>query len=112
MTPVQVVSVVGSTARQQEDTHSHEVAAATLGAIAPAWLQSGKPLSELVAAVVALLPSMLPHRRLPLLTALLAVVPQVSSLCTPLHCRAVWYTLPGDPSAPPSLQGCVVYSAW
>ena len=84
-TPVQVVSVVGSTARQQEDTHSHQVAAATLGAIAPAWLQSGKPLSELVAAVVALLPNMLPHRRLPLLTALLAVVPQVSidsPLCT------------------------------
>lgn len=84
---------MGSTARQQEDTHSHQVAAATLGAIAPAWLQSGKPLSELVAAVVALLPSMLPHRRLPLLTALLAVVPQVSP---PLHCKAVWCTLPGD----------------
>ena len=79
---VQVVSVVGSTASQQEDTHSQQVAAATLGAIAPAWLRSGKPISELAAAVVALLPSMLPHRRLPLLTALLAVLPQVSlQLC-------------------------------
>lgn len=93
---VQVVSVVGSTARWQEDTHSHQVAAATLGAIAPAWLQAGKPLTELVSAVVALLPSMLPHRRLPLLTALLAVVPQVSSLGPLSNCRA---------------GGCVVYSA-
>ena len=78
---VQVVSVVGSTANQQDDTHSQQVAAATLGAIVPAWLRSGKPTSDLVAAVLALLPSMLPHRRLPLLSALLAVVPQVSSLC-------------------------------
>lgn len=74
---LQVVAVVGSTASEQDDTHSRQVAAATLGAIAPAWLQSGKPTAELVAAVVAPLPDMLPHRRLPLLTALLAAVPQV-----------------------------------
>ena len=74
---VQVVAIVGSSASQQNDTHSHQVAAATLGAVVPAWLQSGKPMTDLVAAVVAPLPTMLPHRRLPLLTALLAVVPQV-----------------------------------
>lgn len=95
---LQVVSVVGNTASQQEDTHSHQVAAATLGAIAPAWLQSGKPISQLVAAVVALLPAMLPHRRLPLLTALLAVLPQVSLLCCCLcpwlRCHAVLVTVP------------------
>lgn len=94
---VQVVSVVGSTASQQEDTHSHQVAAATLGAIAPAWVRSGKPISQLVAAVVALLPAMLPHRRLPLLDALLAVLPQVSlfccCLCAWLCCRSVPVTV-------------------
>ena len=79
--------MVGSTASHQEDTHSHQVAAATLGAIAPAWLRSDKPISQLVAAVVALLPAMLPHRRLPLLTALLAVLPQVSVLCC---CLCTW----------------------
>lgn len=96
---VQVVSVVGSTASQQEDTHSHQVAAATLGAIAPAWLRSGKPISKLVAAVVALLPAMLPHRRLPLLTALLAVLPQVNLLCCCLL-----------PLAVPPLSACACFS--
>ena len=103
----QVVSVVGSTASQQEDTHSQQVAAATLGAIAPAWLRSGKPISEVAAAVVALLPSMLPHRRLPLLTALLAVLPQVSLQlsCTCLVCTSIvcWECCPvpaGRRSAP------------
>jgi len=71
------VSVIGSSASQQDDSHSHQVAAATLAAVVPAWLQAGKPLTQLAAAVVAPLADLLPHRRLPLLTALIAVVPQV-----------------------------------
>ena len=90
-----MVAVVGSTASEQDDTHSRQVAAATLGAVAPAWLQSGKPLTELVAAVVAPLPHMLSHRRLPLLTALLAAVPQVSP--SPV-------ALPSDPAVPPAVH--------
>jgi len=74
---VQVVSVIGSSASQQDDSHSHQVAAATLAAVVPAWLQAGKPLAQLAAAVVAPLADLLPHRRLALLTALIAVVPQV-----------------------------------
>ena len=74
----QVISVVGSSASQQQDSHSHQVAAATLAALVPAWLQAGKPVSDLIAAVVAPLPHMQPYRRLPLLLALLAAVPQVS----------------------------------
>ena len=74
---VQVVSVIGSSASQQDDSHSHQVAAATLAAVVPAWLQAGKPLTQLAAAVAVPLADLLPHRRLPLLTALIAVVPQV-----------------------------------
>ncbi len=86
---LQVVSVIGSSASQQDDTHSHQVAAATLRAVVPAWLQAGKPLPELTAAVVEPLPQLLPHRRLPLLTALISVVPQVgfcSSSLAHIHC--------------------------
>lgn len=75
---VQVVSVIGSSASQQDDSHSHQVAAATLAAVVPAWLQAGKPLAQLAAAVVDPLADLLPHRRLPLLTALIVVVPQVN----------------------------------
>ena len=78
---VQVVGIVGSSASQQDDTHSHQVAAATLAAVVPAWLQAGKPLPDLAAAVIAPLPNLLPHRRLPLLSALIAVVPQVRASC-------------------------------
>lgn len=75
------MGIVGSSASQQDDTHSHQVAAATLAAVVPAWLQAGKPLADLAAAVVAPLPNLLPHRRLPLLSALIAVVPQVRASC-------------------------------
>lgn len=80
---VQVISVVGSSASQQQDSHSHQVAAATLAALVPAWLQAGKPLAELTSAVVAPLPDMLPHTRLPLLSALLTAVPKVQYLLLP-----------------------------
>ena len=76
---MQVVGVIGDSASQQDDTHSHQVAAATLGAVVPAWLQAGKPLQDLAAAVVAPLPDLPPHRRYPLLAALIAVVPEVGS---------------------------------
>lgn len=79
---LQVVAIIGSTTSQQDDTQSHQVAAATLGAVVPAWLQAAKPLSELAAAVVAPIPGLLPHRRLPLLNALIAVVPEVSPSCS------------------------------
>ena len=84
---------MGTTASKQDDTHSHRVAAATLGAVAPAWLQSGKPLAELVAAVVAPLGEMLPHRRLTLLTALLAAVPQVCRPVCPHLLLTATYTM-------------------
>lgn len=77
---MQVIGVVGSSASQQQDSHSHQVAASTLAALVPAWLQAGKPLPDLTAAVVAPLADMLPHRRLPLLLALLPAVPQVPTL--------------------------------
>lgn len=80
---LQVISVVGSSASQQQDSHSHQVAAATLAALVPAWLQADKPLAELTAAVVTPLPKMLPHTRLPLLTAYLNAVPQVGPHCFP-----------------------------
>ena len=53
-----------------------------LAALVPAWRAAGRPNSDLVADVAAGLPSAAPHRRRPLLSAVLHALPQVRSQCT------------------------------
>ena len=73
----QVLTVVGTSASLQDDAHSLRVAAATLSAMAPAWLSAGRPPAALTAAVIDAAPSMPQHRRVALLSALLEVLPPV-----------------------------------
>jgi len=54
-----------------------QVAVQALEVILPAWVAAGNSLQELAATVVGALPHVSPHRRLSLLSALVAVVPQV-----------------------------------
>jgi len=61
-----------------------QVAAQALQAILPAWTGAGKSLQQLAEAVVAALPRVSPHRRLPLLSGLVAALPEVDGLCSVL----------------------------
>ena len=54
-----------------------QVACQALSAILPAWTAAGNSLHQLAAAVVGALPRVSPHRRLPLLAALVAALPEV-----------------------------------
>lgn len=75
--PWQVVAVAGGAAAAHEDAHSTEVATDALLSVLPAWLATGRPAAEAVAAVVDAVLGLPPHRRLPLLAALLAALPKV-----------------------------------
>lgn len=61
-----------------------QVAAQALQAILPAWTGAGKSLQQLSEAVVAALPRVSPHRRLPLLSGLVSALPEVEGLCSVL----------------------------
>lgn len=63
---------------------SPQVASQALQAILPAWTGAGKSLQQLAEAVVAALPRISPHRRLPLLAALVSALPEVDGLCSVL----------------------------
>ena len=60
------------------------MASQALQAILPAWTGAGKSLQQLAEAVVAALPRVSPHRRLPLLAALVSALPEVDGLCSVL----------------------------
>lgn len=60
------------------------MAAQALQAILPAWTAAGKSLDQLARSVVAALPRVSPHRRLPLLAALVGALPRVRGLCSVL----------------------------
>lgn len=63
----------------QEDAHSLGVAAATMGALTPAWLAAGKPAGALVSAILSAAPRMTPKRRLDLLSGLLQALPEAGA---------------------------------
>jgi len=74
----QALSVVQQSAALQEDSHSQAVASATLAALVPAWLASGKGSEELWTSLIDALPELSAPRRLPLLATLLTALPEVS----------------------------------
>jgi hypothetical protein len=75
----QVVSLVGVSSAATDDSHSSRVAALALAAVVPAWLAAGRDAAALVRGVVETLPRVPQHRRLGLLAALLAVLPEASA---------------------------------
>jgi hypothetical protein len=75
---LQALSVVQQSAALQEDSHSQAVASATLAALVPAWLASGKGSEELWTSLIDVLPELSAPRRLPLLATLLTALPEVS----------------------------------
>ena len=86
-----MVDVVGGgAAAQQDDGHAARVASQALAALVPAWRAAGRPDAELVAAVAAGLPAAAPHRRRPLVSAVLDALPQASIIiaCAPTALRA------------------------
>ena len=68
---------MGASASLQEDAHSQGVAAATLNALAPAWLAAGRPSSQLVDTLLAATTGMNTDHRVALLAALLPALPEV-----------------------------------
>ena len=91
--------MVGASAALQQDEQSERVATAALRAILPAWTAAGHSLQELAAAVVAALPRVSPHRRLPLVLALTAALPEVRGLVTTDDNNSPCDRLPAGPSA-------------
>lgn len=76
-----IVSVVGDASSELIDAHSSAVAAQCLGAVATAWVSSGGDAQELVDAVVGCAAAAPVPRRLPLLRALAAALPEVAGMC-------------------------------
>lgn len=73
-----VVSVVGGATDEILDPYSSRVAASTLAAVVPAWIQGGSMgVDKLVAAVVLSTQKALPHRRISLLHAVAGALPEV-----------------------------------
>jgi hypothetical protein len=79
-----VVAAVGDSAAALSDAHSSLVGAQALGAVARAWVSGGGPLDGLVAAVVAAAPEVPAQRRLPVVGALVAALPEVQGLAAVL----------------------------
>eukprot|EP00775_Hariotina_reticulata_P011838 gene11838-11982_t len=77
---LQALSVVQQSAALQEDSHSKAVASATLAALVPAWLASGKGSQELWTSLIDALPGLPALCRLALLSALLAALPEEMGL--------------------------------
>jgi len=89
---LQVVDVVGGgAAAQQDDGHAARVASQALAALVPAWRAAGRPDAELVAAVAAGLPAAAPHRRRPLVSAVVDALPQASRNCLCYDCRSRYH---------------------
>lgn len=78
--PPQALSVIQQAAAFQDDSHSQAVASATLAALVPAWLDAGRGSEELWGSLLDALPRLPAVRRLALLEALLAALPQVGAL--------------------------------
>ena len=76
-----MLSVINRSSVIADDQHSSRVSAAAMSALVPAWLGAGRDAAALWREVVHALPEVQPHRRLALLTALMAAMPQV---CVPL----------------------------
>lgn len=75
-----VVSVVGDASSELIDAHSSTVAAQCLGAVVTAWMSSGGDAQELVNAVIGSAAAAPAPRRLPLLSALAAGLPEISGM--------------------------------
>jgi hypothetical protein len=73
--------LIHESAAVYDDSHSHRVTSDTLAAVVPPWLAAGHPAQQLWSTLVEALPQLPPHRRLGLLTALLAALPQVRAGC-------------------------------
>jgi len=72
----QVVAAVAESA-QQQDNQSLQIAADTLRAVAPAWIDAGRGLPQLVEAALAVVEGLSLHRSILLLSALISALPQV-----------------------------------
>lgn len=79
--PHQALTLIHESAAVYDDSHSHRVTSDTLAAVVPPWLAAGHPAQQLWSTLVEALPQLPPHRRLGLLTALLAALPQVRAGC-------------------------------
>ncbi len=78
--------------RRQEGGGS-EGAAATMAALAPAWLACKQPVSELLGAVLESLAPLSPFTRLHMLRALLAVLPEEVCMMA-LYAAVCWVDQP------------------
>lgn len=74
-----MVAVASGAGAAHEDAHSTEVATDALLSVLLAWLAAGKAAAEAVAGVVDATLGLPQHRRLPLLSALSAALPEVRS---------------------------------
>ena len=74
---MQVVTAVGTVAEKAENQQSQQVAAAALQAVGAAWLAAGRGFPELAEAALSSTRNVAAPRALPLLSALIAAVPQV-----------------------------------
>ena len=75
---MQVLQVIHHTSAIQGDQHSSSVSAAAMSALVPAWIDAGRAPADLWHEVVEALPKVQPHRRLALLSPLMAAMPSVS----------------------------------
>ncbi len=71
--------MAGGAAAAHEDVHSTAVATEALLAVLPAWLAAGRPPADAATAVIDAALGLPPHRRLPLVAALRAALPEVQS---------------------------------
>lgn len=75
------MALVNRTNAAAEDSYSHAVSAAALGAVVPAWLAAGRDAAALWATVVDALLFVPVQRRLGLLSSLLSAMPEVGACC-------------------------------
>lgn len=75
---VQIIAAVATAAGLQPDAMSQQVAAAALKAVVPAWLAAGAEPKALAQTVLEALQGFAVHRALPLLAAMVDVLPEVS----------------------------------
>jgi len=81
---LEALSLIQESAAMLEDSHSQAIAAQTLAAIVPPWLEAGKGADQLWSSLIQALPKVPPHRRLGLLLALLEAVPEDQGLSVAL----------------------------
>lgn len=75
--PKQALQLIQHSAAVTDDAHSQATAAAALAAVVPAWVGAGRDPRDLWESLAGALAAVPPHRRLPLLAALLRALPKV-----------------------------------